>query len=71
MNANEIVDLASDRPRCGTIVRDDEALRCRLAYAPESQIQRCDPYPESEVPVEVDDDWLFFRRDPADVNPVS
>ena len=31
----------------------------------------CDPYPESEIPVEFHDRCLFFRRDLADVNPVS
>jgi GNAT superfamily N-acetyltransferase len=28
------------------------------------------PYPESEIPVEFHDRWLFFRRDLADVNSV-
>ena len=33
--------------------------------------QRCDPYPESEIPVEFHDRWLFFRRDLTDVNQVA
>jgi hypothetical protein len=31
----------------------------------------CDPYPESEIPVEYHDRCLFFCRTLADVNPVS
>ena len=31
----------------------------------------CDPYPESEIPVELHDRWLFMRRDLAGVDPVS
>jgi GNAT superfamily N-acetyltransferase len=31
----------------------------------------CDPYPESEIPVEFHDRWLFMRRDPADGHPAS
>ena len=30
-----------------------------------------DPYPESEIPVEFHDRWLFMRRDLADTNPAS
>jgi putative acetyltransferase len=26
----------------------------------------CDPYPESEIPVELHDRWLFMRRDLPD-----
>ena len=32
--------------------------------------QRCDPYPESEIPVELHDRWLFFRHDLRDVKRV-
>jgi GNAT superfamily N-acetyltransferase len=31
----------------------------------------CEPYPESEVPAEFHDRWLFMRRNLTDVNPVS
>ena len=31
----------------------------------------CDSYPESEIPVEFHDRWLFMRRDLADTNPAS
>ena len=31
----------------------------------------CDPYPESEIPVEFHDRCLFFRRDLSDGNPAS
>jgi GNAT superfamily N-acetyltransferase len=31
----------------------------------------CDPYPESEIPVEYHDRCLFFRRTLANLNPVS
>jgi len=31
----------------------------------------CEPYPESEIPVELHDRWLFMRRDLTDANPVS
>ena len=31
----------------------------------------CEPYPESEIPVEFHDRWLFMRRDLTDANPVS
>jgi len=30
----------------------------------------CEPYPESEIPVELHDRWLFMRCDLADVDPV-
>jgi GNAT superfamily N-acetyltransferase len=32
--------------------------------------QRCDPYPESEIPMALHDRWLFFRHDLRDVNRV-
>jgi GNAT superfamily N-acetyltransferase len=31
----------------------------------------CDPYPESEIPVEFQDRWLFMRRDLPDGHPAS
>jgi GNAT superfamily N-acetyltransferase len=31
----------------------------------------CEPYPESEIPMELHDRWLFMRRDLTDANPVS
>ena len=31
----------------------------------------CDPYPESEIPVEFHDRWLFMRRDLTDGHPAS
>ena len=30
----------------------------------------CDPYPESEIPVELHERWLFMRRDLTDVHSV-
>ena len=33
--------------------------------------QPCEPYPESEIPMEFHDRWMFFRHDLADGNAVA
>ena len=42
---------------------------CQLYRA--AGFQPCDPYPESEIPAELHDRWLFFRHDLTNVNRVS
>jgi GNAT superfamily N-acetyltransferase len=64
--------LAASRQEGYQQVRlDTDGLMPAVQFYRAAGFVPCDPYPESEIPVEFHDRWLFFRRDLPDGHPAS